>query len=145
MSLDRKAIVSKYARMWPREVFDVMEDKKLNIKRFPELKSPGVYVLYRDEYPYYVGKTKRPLFSRLHDHANKSTDRYFHFWNYFSVFLVPDPRHIDEIEGILIASMATANRAVPRLEEIRLPSELGKILREARRKRLFQWKTEPVS
>lgn len=115
-----------------------MEENKLLLKTVTEeLKRPGVYILYRDEHPYYVGQTKRPLFSRLHDHANKSTDKYFHFWNYFSFFVVEDPRHIDEIEGILIASMPTANRAVPRIEEIRLPVELGKILRKARH-RLFQ-------
>jgi hypothetical protein len=55
------------------------------------------------------------------------------FWNYFSAFLVPDPRHIDEIEGILIASMVTENSAVPRIKEFRLPSEIGDILRAARR------------
>jgi len=132
----KKMIVSQYARMWPRAVFDVMEGKKLLLKKVAdELKSPGVYILYRDDQPYYVGKTKRRLFSRLHDHANKTTDRYFHFWNYFSVFVVPAPDHVGEVEGILIASMTTANRAVPKIKEIRLPPELGKILREARRKK----------
>jgi hypothetical protein len=135
----KRKIVSQYARMWPREVFDIMEDKQLLLKKFSELKSPGVYVLYRDDQPHYIGKTKRPLFSRLHDHANKSTDKYFHFWNYFSVFVVPDPAHLGEIEGILIASMTTANSAAPRIKQVRLPPDLGKILREARRKRLFQW------
>ncbi|MEO8048936.1 MAG: GIY-YIG nuclease family protein [Acidobacteriota bacterium] len=114
-----------------------MEGKALLLKLLAdELKSPGVYILYRDEHPYYVGKTKRPLFSRLHDHANKSTDKYFYFWNYFSFFLVPDPDHIDEIEGILIASMATANGASPKIDEVKLPAKLAQILRRVRRKKV---------
>ena len=126
--------------MWPREVFDVMEGNRLLIKTIADvLNEPGVYILYRDEHHYYIGKTKRRLFSRLHDHANKTTDRYFNFWNYFSVYSVPDPAHIDEIEGILISTMITANNASPKIAEIKLPSEISKILRAARRKKLLQW------
>lgn len=95
---------------------------------------PGVYVLYRDDTPYYIGKTRRTLFRRLHDHANKSTDRYFNFWNYFSVFVVPDSNYVDEVEGILIASIPTANSAVPKIRQIRLPGRIAKVLRDARRR-----------
>ncbi len=103
-------IVTEYARMWPRKVFDMIEANRLLAKDLEALRNPGVYILYRDEHPYYIGKIKRLLFSRLHDHANKSTDTYFNFWNYFSVFVVPDKAHVDEVEAILIASMLTANR-----------------------------------
>ena len=130
-------IVTQYARMWPREVFDAMEGKKLLLGDVKDLHHPGVYILYRDDIPYYVGKTKGRLYSRLHDHANKSTDRYFNFWNYFSVFVVP-AQHVDELEGVLIASMPTANSAVPRLRQITLPKNLAKILRQARRHQLGQ-------
>jgi hypothetical protein len=124
--------------MWSREVFDVMKEGKLLIKELEDLTNPGVYILYRDDHPHYVGKTKGRLFSRLHDHSNKSSDRYFNFWNYFSVFVVPDPNHVDEIEGILIASMTTANSAAPRIRQIQLPGDLSRILRAARRSKLGQ-------
>ncbi len=136
MALNKKKIVAEYARMWPREVFDIIEENKLLAKGFEHLKLPGVYILYRDDHPYYVGKTKRSLFSRLHAHANLSSDRYYNFWNYFSVFVVPDKNHVDEVEGILIASMPTANSAVPRIKQIRIPARVAKILRLARRGRL---------
>jgi hypothetical protein len=78
--------------MWPREVFDIMEDKKLLLKKVAE----------------------------------------------------EDPDHVDEVEGILIASMTTANRAVPRIKEISLPSELGKILRLARRAKFSRLPARPI-
>lgn len=136
-------IVSQYARMWPRKVFDAREGKRILLKEVPALQEPGVYILYRDDHPYYVGKTKRKLFGRLHDHANKSTDRYFNFWNYFSVFVVPDPKHVDEVEGILIASMTTANSAAPKMPQIRLPKNLATILLNARLRLLADPKGSP--
>ncbi|MSV36282.1 MAG: GIY-YIG nuclease family protein, partial [Bryobacterales bacterium] len=117
---------------FPRKIrrnFQAVESARLIAGRY--WKSPGIYVLYRDDQPYYVGKPKR-LYSRLHAHANRSTDKYFRFWDYFSAFVMPKPDHVDEIERILIASMTTANGAAPRIKEIRLPSDLGKILRKAR-------------
>lgn len=128
----QKGITIEYARMWPREVFDILEEGKLIIKDKKPLTNRGVYVLYRDEHPYYIGKaTDRTLFSRLHDHANKSTDRYFNLWNFFSAFVV-DPKHIDAVEGILIAAMPTANSAAPRIKQVRVPEKITKLLRKAR-------------
>ena len=72
-------IVSAYAQMWPREVFDIREPKRRkflgSIKKL--LSQPGVYVLYRDDHPYYVGKTARPLFDRIWNHANQPKDKYY--------------------------------------------------------------------
>lgn len=79
-------IVTGYIKTRPRVLFDMFEDdkkRKLLINRLKLLREPGVYVLYRDEQPYYVGKTTKSLFSRIHSHANKSTDTYYHFWNSF--------------------------------------------------------------
>jgi predicted GIY-YIG superfamily endonuclease len=131
-----RKIVKAYARMWPREIFDAMEGRKLLISDVEELHSSGVYILYRDDHPYYIGKAIK-LSTRLHSHANMSTDRYFNFWNFFSVFAVPR-KHMDEVEGILIASMTTANSAVPRIKEVKLPKRLARILRDARRRKLGQ-------
>lgn len=44
-------IVTKYARMWPREVWDILENNALVLRKMPELKESGVYILYRDEVP----------------------------------------------------------------------------------------------
>ena len=64
MTKPTKKIVSRYARMWPREVFDVMKEGKLLIKELEDLANPGVYILYRDDHPHYVGKMPGRLFSR---------------------------------------------------------------------------------
>lgn len=131
----KKKITIEFARMWPREIFDIKEGGKLIIKNIVgPLTKPGVYVLYRDEIPYYIGKTNRSLFERLHDHANKSTDKYFDLWNYFFAFVVAN-KHIDDVEGILIAAMPTANSAAPKIKQIQVPKKLANILRKARQSR----------
>jgi hypothetical protein len=129
----KKKIVTQYARMWPREVWDILENNALIVRKLPELQQPGVYILYRDDVPYYVGKTRHALAKRLHDHSNKTSDRYFNYWNYFSFFVVPDSDHVDEVEGIL-ASMPTANSASPKIKQVQLPKPISTILRNARRR-----------
>lgn len=109
------AIVTGYGKLWPREIFDIFNGKTLIVRAFPDLQQTGVYILYRDDTPYYVGKATDSLYKRLHDHSNKTTDDYFNFWNYFSFFVVSDISSVGEVEGILVASMPTANRSVPTL------------------------------
>jgi hypothetical protein len=121
--------------MWPREVFDILAYEK-NLALLEDLRHPGVYILYRDDTPYYIGRTERSLSDRLYDHANKSADAYFNFWNYFSAFVVPDRSHLKEVEGVLIASVPTANRAVPDINKIPMPKVIVEKLREARRAHL---------
>jgi hypothetical protein len=116
------------ARMWPREVFyrgrEYLRDPELAI-----LGEPGVYVLYRDDVPYYVGQATK-LRSRLWDHANVPGMRYYNFWNYFSVFVPEDPADRSQIEALLIAAMPTENSARPRLHKVRFPMKLTKMLRD---------------
>jgi hypothetical protein len=127
-------IVAGYAQMWPREVFDIREGKKKLLDEVREkLDKSGVYILYRDDQPYYVGKTRRPLFDRIWAHANASRDKYYNFWNFFRVFEVPDASHLSEIEGILIVSMHTSNGAIPSIERIILPRRVVGILGGRRR------------
>ena len=61
-------LVASYARMWPREVFDrlvVSNGKKRTLaKTLNILTKPGVYILFRDAVPYYIGKADR-MRSRL--------------------------------------------------------------------------------
>lgn len=119
-------IVTGYAKMWPRAVFDMKEGNKHPIDAKELLQSCGVYVLYRDDMPYYVGKTARKLWRRIWAHANRPKDRYYNFWNYFSAFVVPNPKHLDEIEGVLIASMPTENSAIRRIQRIHIPVAIAK-------------------
>lgn len=128
-------IVSGYARMWPREVFgkvapakgSLNKHKNLLAKSLEFLEGSGVYVLYRNDVPYYVGQAKK-LRHRLWGHALNADSRYFHFWNCFSAFAVSNPRHRNELEGVLIAAMPTANSAKPRLQRERMPPEVRGLL-----------------
>ena len=116
--------------MWPRIVFDF--DGEATVKEC--LSEPGVYVLFRDDVPYYVGKTHITLFRRIRVHATRTRDRYYHFWNYFSAFIVPNAKHRDEIEGVLIASMPTANGANPKIKRIRLPLNVNNLMHKIRKR-----------
>lgn len=44
------------------------------IRPTERLPCPSVYILYRDENPYYFGKATGRLFSRLHSHSDLATD-----------------------------------------------------------------------
>jgi hypothetical protein len=103
------------------------------------LSQPGVYILYRDDQPYYVGKASGRLFRRLRSHASNPKDKYYNFWNFFSAFVIPNLKHIPEVEGILIASMPTDNSSVMRIKKIHLPQRVADILR---RQRMIQPKEE---
>jgi hypothetical protein len=86
------------------------------------LNEPGVYVLYRDDTPYYVGKTGKPLIKRVGGHALKPNWRRYNFWNYFSAFTIKDERHRDEVEAILISAMPTAaNSSKPKIDKTHQP------------------------
>jgi hypothetical protein len=134
--MSRRAVVSGYARMWPREVFarfpspkDAASKRKIMMaKGLNFLEGPGVYILYRDDEPYYIGQATR-LHSRLWAHAKQAEGRYFHFWNFFSAFAVPNSDRRNELEGILIAAMPTANSSKPRLPRERMPREVRDLLR----------------
>jgi hypothetical protein len=133
-----RAVIA-YARMWPREVFDHIagfgeRKNKPLVKSIDFLRLPGVYVLYRDDVPYYVGKAQK-LRSRLWEHAMKPTTRYYNFWNFFSAFVVVDAAKRNEVEGILISAMPTANSAQPKLPKEKLPKEVIDMVRKIRRDR----------
>jgi hypothetical protein len=128
-----RSIIHRYASVWPREVFDIKEHGRLARDIKDELRDPGVYVLYRDDHPYYVGKTGRPLFDRIWAHANRPAARHYNYWNFFSAFAIPNPKHRAEVEGVLIASMpTTANSASPRFKKIKLPVRVGRLLKKRR-------------
>jgi len=132
MAIKRKGIVTGYARMWPREIFDAKEGKTLLARTLPFLKEKGVYILYRDEHPYYIGKSADSLFKRLRAHAIRPQARYYNFWNMFSAFAVPDKEGRDELEGILIAAMPTVNSSKPKLIKMKFPSQVSALVKKIR-------------
>lgn len=120
------SIVDAYLKMWPRGVFDLRTDNRLVPEIRSLLSAPGVYVLYRDDQPYYVGRATRSLRHRLHAHANRPKDRYYNFWNFFSAFVVSKKKHIPEVEGILIAAFPTENAATPHFKKLPLPARVAR-------------------
>lgn len=50
-----------FARMWPREVFDYFTEKSERRRILGILYKPGVYILYRDDIPYYVGQADKAM------------------------------------------------------------------------------------
>lgn len=127
----KRFMVEDYAKMWPRRVFLVSEGKRLSLAVRNVLKGPGVYVLYREDHPHYVGKTSRSLFNRIWNHATQPHDGYYLFWDYFSAFAVRQKKHRDEIEGILIAAMpTTANSSNPKFPRLKLPTRIARALHD---------------
>jgi len=138
----KNQIVEEYARMWPREVFDCLIPDEHGTRRkvilgkgrqgLDLVNKPGVYVLYRNDIPYYIGQAKR-LRHPLWSHASSPGARYGNFWNYFSAFVIDDPKMRDEVEGILIAAMPTANSAKPKLRRAKFPLAVSQMVRRIRK------------
>lgn len=120
-------MTKRFFRMWPRALFHVKNGKQIIQS---ELSNPGVYVLYQDDKPFYIGKTGKPLSKRLSQHALKPNARRYNFWNYFSAFEIDSDEGRDEIEAILISAMPTANGAKPRFPKKRIGREAARILND---------------
>ena len=130
----------KYARMWPREVFyrrlpkpKAIAGSKKNVttqwlyKTMDLLAQPGVYILYLDGVPYYVGQTEM-LRSSLAALARVPQSHYFRHWNYFSAFAA-DKKDLDSIEALLIAALPTASGR-KLLKKEPYPAELTEMLND---------------
>ena len=133
----RNDIVSKFIRMWPRAIFDTPEidgQKGSIASKIPELRKPGVYILYRDDVPFYVGRTEGELFRRLWQHANGVVSSRSYFWNYFSAFIVKNPSNIAEVEAILISAMPSVitNSSKPKLQRVPTGKSIKKLKRKLR-------------
>jgi hypothetical protein len=116
----------RIVRMWPRALFHMKEAKKT---LDAALGKKGVYVLYRDDKPYYIGKTSKPLIKRLSTHALKPNARRYNFWNYFSAFEIEDETQRDEVEAILISAMPTAaNSSRPKIPRTKIDRDAAKLL-----------------
>jgi len=132
-------LVTQFIRMWPRSIFNTLakDGHRGSIaSTIEELKKPGVYVLYRDDVPFYVGQAKGKLRSRLRAHANNVGSVRSYFWNYFSAFIVENPSHIDEVEAILISAMPSVitNSSTPKFDWVRMEEPTRRLMRELRAK-----------
>ena len=138
--------VEQYARVWPREIFYCLVPNQTGSRRrtivlakgLELLNAPGVYVLYRDDIPYYVGQAANKLRYRLWEHACAPGARYHNFWNYFSAFVIRDTQLRNLVEGILIAAMPTANGARPLLKKTPFPALMTKMTRD-----LYRYQVNP--
>ena len=129
-------LVSGFIRMWPRAIFHTpLGSGRGSIAHsIEELGKSGVYILYRDDVPFYVGQAKK-LRSRLRHHANGLISSKTYFWNYFSAFLV-DESNLGEVEAILISSMPSviSNSSKPMIKRGPISDPTKKLLRELRQK-----------
>ena len=135
MARNTGSIVTEYAELWPREVFDIREGKnRLLMEAQKLLSGPGVYILYRDDVPYYIGKTENNLYNRIYKHANQPGAKYYRYWNYFSAYIVDTIKHIDDVEGLLITAIpAAANSSKPKINRILLPRSIKNLMGRLRR------------
>jgi hypothetical protein len=129
--------------MWPRAIFNTSVKIEGHRGKQPsiamtikELERPGVYILYRDDQPFYVGQAKGKLRSRLKAHANGVGGSRNYFWNYFSAFIVENPRYIAEVEAILISAMPSVitNSSKPKLHKVPLDGPTRKLMHELMKK-----------
>jgi hypothetical protein len=130
-------LVKNFIRMWPRAIFhtSVNDGRKGSIAHWiPELAESGVYVLYRDDVPFYVGQAQK-LRTRLRKHANSVMSSKTYFWNYFSAFIVKDKSHIKEVEAILISAMPSvvSNSSKPVLKKVPMDDPTKHLVRELRK------------
>lgn len=130
--MDQNWKTQRFFRMWPRALFHMKEGKPVLESA---LSKPGVYVLYREDEPYYIGKTSK-LFGRLKRHALNPNSRRYNFWNYFSAFEIADPDERDWIEAILISAMPTANSSKPKFDLNKLSETAAGLLNEVQGLRL---------
>jgi hypothetical protein len=66
MNRSADTLIGGYAKLWPRELFDF---KSTDGRLKASLDGPGVYILYRDDDPFYIGKAPASVFSRVRQQA----------------------------------------------------------------------------
>jgi hypothetical protein len=123
-------MITAYIRMWPREVYNIKDgNKHLESVRQELRQKPGIYILYQNGQPYYVGQAKN-LWYRIRNHAINQNAKHYHLWTHFSAFVLSDIQHINELEGLVIAAfgMTTANSSRMRMKRILLPKDAAKRL-----------------
>jgi hypothetical protein len=128
-----------------REIFDAVADveegqrvsRRTIARAAGLLEKPGVYILYRQDIPFYIGQAKK-LRSRLKAHATNPDARQYLFWDSFSAYLIDDPGHLDEVEAIPIAAMpfVLTNNSMPRLTRVRMDHSTVRLVNRLRKQRV---------
>jgi hypothetical protein len=140
---ERVSIISEIAQLWPRDIFYLRDGKKY-IEDITELlrNKAGVYILYRDDLPYYIGKSNN-LFRRLAVYARNPNSKYYNFWNFFTVFVVSNQKYLDDVEGILIKAMPLAdNSSKPRMNRMKIPLKVARHISGTKITQYSQFVTE---
>ena len=130
MKTAKTKMIKAYIRMWPREAYNLKEgNKHLESVRKELRQKPGVYILYQNGQPYYIGQAKN-LWYRIRNHAINQNAKHYHLWTYFSAFILTDTDYMNELEGLIIATVGTttANGAIMRMKRILLPKDAAKRL-----------------
>ena len=96
----------------------------------PILRKGGVYILYREDSPYYIGQATK-FITRLRTHSTPG-GRYDLFWDYFSLFVIEDKDERNKIEAILITAFPTANGATPRIKRDPYDKDVKRLVRMMR-------------
>lgn len=98
------ALVGQYGEMWARN--------DTNISSIPGSKQSGqgVYVLYDGSMPVYIGmgNIHRRVFGA------KRSKRRGQFWDYFSWYVIPNPRLRHDIEALLLRALPWYLRSLNR-------------------------------
>jgi len=87
-------LIRAYAEKLPGSVLEIFWKEFKKVVRG----NSGIYVLYRDGIPHYVGKASS-LHWRIRNHT---TDRLKHKWDTFSLYVVRGDRHIKDVESLLL-------------------------------------------
>jgi hypothetical protein len=130
MKTTKEAMIKAYIRMWPREIYNIRDgNHHLESVRQELWQKSGIYILYQNGQPYYVGQAKN-LWYRIRNHATNQNTKHYHLWTHFSAFILSNTDHISELEGLVIAAFgtATANSAKMRMKRILLPKDAAKRL-----------------
>jgi hypothetical protein len=90
----RSKLIRAYAENLPGVLLEVFWKEFHDLLRGHS----GVYVLYREGLPHYVGKASS-LASRIRHHQN---DRLKRKWDAFSLYVVWGDRHVKDVESLLL-------------------------------------------
>ena len=90
----RRKLIRAYAEQLPGKVLGVFWKEFHDLARGHS----GIYVLYKDGIPHYVGKASNPSW-RIRHHQK---DRLKGKWDAFSLYVVHGARYVKDVESLLL-------------------------------------------